>query len=210
MISGCLLRCNRALCSQKIVALLISFSRHFNDDARLNCYICFSRHSINFQIKRKVEYEKINYALPQIFIFLCYTSLLATDTIHKKQAKTPILIEREDNVLFYFCIDASEFEMLNELKLTFSNNTTQAQQAEVALRDLMLNTRDNRGGSRAVATTTDLGQTWSEHPSSCSVLQEPVCMASLIKVETKDNAFGKDIVLFSNPITTNGRHHITY
>lgn len=74
----------------------------------------------------------------------------------------------------------------------------------------MLNTRDNRGGSRAVATTTDLGQTWSEHPSSCSVLQEPVCMASLIKVETKDNAFGKDIVLFSNPITTNGRHHITY
>ena len=26
--------------------------------------------------------------------------------------------------------------------------------------------RDNRGGSRAVATTKDLGKTWTEHPSS--------------------------------------------
>jgi sialidase-1 len=69
--------------------------------------------------------------------------------------------------------------------------------------------RDNRGGSRAVSTTADLGKTWTEHPSSRSVLQEPVCMASLIKVEAKDNVYGKDILLFSNPNTTEGRHHIT-
>lgn len=88
-------------------------------------------------------------------------------------------------------------------------NTTEAQVAEVTPGVLMLNMRDNRGGSRAVSTTTDLGKTWTEHPSSRSVLQEPVCMASLIKVEAKDNVFGKDILLFSNPNTTKGRHHIT-
>lgn len=88
-------------------------------------------------------------------------------------------------------------------------NTTEAQVAEVTPGVLMLNMRDNRGGSRAVSITKDLGITWMEHPSNRSVLQEPVCMASLIKVEAKDNVLGKDILLFSNPNTTEGRHHIT-
>ena len=88
-------------------------------------------------------------------------------------------------------------------------NTTEAQVAEVSPGVLMLNMRDNRGGSRAISTTTDLGETWKEHPSSRSVLQEPVCMASLIKVEAVDNVYGKDILLFSNPNTTKGRNHIT-
>lgn len=88
-------------------------------------------------------------------------------------------------------------------------NTTEAQVAEVEPGVLMLNMRDNRGGSRAVFTTKDLGKTWQEHPSNRSVLREPVCMASLIKIEAKDNALGKDILLFSNPNTTEGRHNIT-
>ena len=29
------------------------------------------------------------------------------------------------------------------------------------------------------------------------------------KVEAKDNVLGKDVLLFSNPNTTQGRHHIT-
>ncbi len=88
-------------------------------------------------------------------------------------------------------------------------NTTEAQVAEVEPGVLMLNMRDNRGGSRAVAVTRDLGRTWSEHPSSRSALPEPVCMASLIKVNAEDNVTGKDLLLFSNPNTTQGRHHIT-
>lgn len=88
-------------------------------------------------------------------------------------------------------------------------NTTEAQVAEVEPGVLMLNMRDNRGGSRAVATTKDLGKTWTEHPSSRSALQESVCMASLIKVNAKDNITGKDLLLFSNPNTTKGRNHIT-
>lgn len=88
-------------------------------------------------------------------------------------------------------------------------NTTEAQVAEVEPGVLMLNMRDNRGGSRAVSITRDLGRTWVEHPSNRCLLPEPVCMASLIKVEAGENILGKDILLFSNPNTTQGRHHIT-
>lgn len=88
-------------------------------------------------------------------------------------------------------------------------NTTEAQVAEVEPGVLMLNMRDNRGGSRAVCTTTDLGQTWTEHVSSRSALQEPVCMASLISVKAEDNVTGKDLLIFSNPNSTTKRNHIT-
>ena len=88
-------------------------------------------------------------------------------------------------------------------------NTTEAQVAEIEPGVLMLNMRDNRGGSRAVALTKDLGKTWTEHPSSRKALQEPVCMASLIHVDAKDNILNKDLLLFSNPDTTKGRNHIT-
>lgn len=88
-------------------------------------------------------------------------------------------------------------------------NTTEAQVAEVEPGVLMLNMRDNRGGSRAVSITTDLGKTWKEHASSRTVLREPVCMASLIAVKAEENVIGKDILLFSNPNTTSGRNMIT-
>ena len=88
-------------------------------------------------------------------------------------------------------------------------NTTEAQVAEIEPGVLMLNMRDNRGGSRAIAITKDLGKTWTEHPSSRKALQEPVCMASLIHVDAKDNILNKDLLLFSNPDTTKGRNHIT-
>ena len=88
-------------------------------------------------------------------------------------------------------------------------NTTESQVAEVEPGVLMLNMRDNRGGSRAVSTTTDLGKTWKEHESSRTALQEPVCMASLISVKAKENVLGKDILLFSNPNDAKNRHSIT-
>ena len=88
-------------------------------------------------------------------------------------------------------------------------NTTEAQVAEVEPGVLMLNMRDNRGGSRAVSITRDLGRTWTEHPSNRSALPEPICMASLLQIDAKDNVLGKDLLVFSNPNTTKGRHHIT-
>lgn len=89
------------------------------------------------------------------------------------------------------------------------SNTTEAQVAEVEPGVLMLNMRDNRGGSRAIFVTRDLGKTWTAHSSSRSVLQEPVCMASLIAVKSNQNVLGRDILLFSNPNSTKHRNMIT-
>lgn len=79
------------------------------------------------------------------------------------------------------------------------SNTTEAQVVELEDDVLMLNMRDNRGGSRAVAITRDMGQTWSEHPTSRSALPEPVCMASLIRADELTNNRDNRILLFSNP-----------
>ena len=89
------------------------------------------------------------------------------------------------------------------------SNTTEAQVAEIERGVLMLNMRDNRGGSRAVSITRDLGQTWEEHISNRCALREPICMASLLHVPASANILGRDLLLFSNPDTTKGRNHIT-
>lgn len=88
-------------------------------------------------------------------------------------------------------------------------NTTEAQVVELPSGELMLNMRDNRGGSRAVSTTSDFGRTWVEHPSSRKALREPVCMASLIAVRAEDNVSGRNILLFSNPDDEKDRKNMT-
>lgn len=88
-------------------------------------------------------------------------------------------------------------------------NTTEAQVAELPDGSLMLNMRDNRGGSRAVAITEDLGVTWEDHPSSRRALVESVCQASLISVKAKDNVLDRDLLIFSNPNVTKGRYNTT-
>ena len=78
------------------------------------------------------------------------------------------------------------------------SDTTEAQVVELA-DALMLNARDNRGGSRSVYLTRDLGRTWEVHPSSRSALPEPVCMASLIHVDRELGHDRDGLLLFSNP-----------
>ena len=85
-------------------------------------------------------------------------------------------------------------------------DTTEAQVVQLRDGSLMLNCRDNRGGSRSVYTTKDFGQTWNTHPTSRKALPEPVCMASLIRVETEKHGA---LLFFSNPASTRGRHHGT-
>lgn len=86
------------------------------------------------------------------------------------------------------------------------SNTTEAQVVELNDGSLMLNMRDNRGGSRSVYVTKDLGKTWQKHVSSRGALPEPVCMASLIKHNCSDK---KSVLVFSNPATIKGRHNMT-
>ncbi len=84
-------------------------------------------------------------------------------------------------------------------------NTTESQVVELDDGSLMLNMRDNRGGSRSVYTTTDMGETWTVHPTSRQALIEPVCMASLIKHSYK----GENFLLFSNPNSSTDRVNMT-
>lgn len=88
-------------------------------------------------------------------------------------------------------------------------DTTEAQVVELSDGSLMLNMRDNRGGFRAVCTTSDLGATWTEHPSSRKALIDPVCMGSLISFPARKPG-QPDILLFSNPhVSKAPRRNIT-
>lgn len=89
------------------------------------------------------------------------------------------------------------------------SNTTEAQVVELNDGSLMLNMRDNRGGSRSVAITRDMGKTWTEHPSSRSALIEPICMASLITYPENRKAAEATWLFFSNPAATDGRYNMT-
>lgn len=94
------------------------------------------------------------------------------------------------------------------------SETTEAQVVELADGSLMLNMRDDRNrverqdslNGRSVAITTDLGKTWSEHPSSRKALQASNCMASIISYENPENS---KLLFFSNPNTKTDRNHIT-
>lgn len=89
------------------------------------------------------------------------------------------------------------------------SNTTESQVVETTPGNLMLNMRDNRGGYRSIATTTNLGSTWVEHGSSFNLLQDPICMGSLIKANMLVGGYKKDILFFSNPNTFSGRYNMT-
>ena len=88
-------------------------------------------------------------------------------------------------------------------------DTTEAQIVELNDGSLMLNMRDDRGGSRSVYTTGDLGKIWHEHATSRQALPESVCMASFIRFSSTQDGDKRDILLFSNPATTHGRYNMT-
>ena len=95
-------------------------------------------------------------------------------------------------------------------------NTTESQAVELSDGTLMLNMRDDRNrqdkgqsNGRAVATTSDLGKTWTMHPSSNSALPEPNCMASLISADLVINDEKKHILFFSNPDNRSSRSNMT-
>lgn len=95
-------------------------------------------------------------------------------------------------------------------------NTTECAVVQLDDGSLMLNMRNNRnrniqgpGNGRAIAVTHDLGETWVEHQTSRNALIEPVCMASLYRHDYQSKGAKRSVLLFSNPSTMKGRHHIT-
>lgn len=86
------------------------------------------------------------------------------------------------------------------------SDTTEAQVVQLADGSIMINCRDNRGGARTIAITKDLGKSWKPHPTDRETLREPVCMASLFLWSHPSRG---DLLFFSNPDTTRGRHNMT-
>lgn len=89
------------------------------------------------------------------------------------------------------------------------SNTTEAQVVETTPGTLMLNMRDNRGSFRSVATTKDFGKSWTEHATSYNALQDPVCMASIIKAKVNVKGQQKEVLFFSNVNSSTARINMT-
>ena len=97
-----------------------------------------------------------------------------------------------------------------------TGSTTESMAVQLSNGDIMLNMRANENAyrkgddnGRAMAVTSDLGKTWTSHPASRSVLNEPVCMASTHKHNYTKNGKPASVLLFSNPNTKGGRNHMT-
>ena len=88
-----------------------------------------------------------------------------------------------------------------------SHNTTECMAVELSNGHIMLNIRDNKNredksetNGRKIMITEDLGETWTEHPTSNGALIEPTCMASIHRHDYTDNqGASKSILVFSNP-----------
>lgn len=95
------------------------------------------------------------------------------------------------------------------------SNTTECMVVELNDGSIMLNMRDNRNGrnasvnGRRICTTHDMGETWTEHPTSRKALIEPTCMASLHKHLYNKKKESKSILLFCNPESYNARNKMT-
>lgn len=96
-----------------------------------------------------------------------------------------------------------------------TKNTTECAVVELQDGSLMLNMRDNRNrgneevNGRSVFVTSDLGETWKEHPTSRKALIEPTCMASLHTHRYMEDGVEKSLLLFVNPASTSKRNNIT-
>lgn len=94
-------------------------------------------------------------------------------------------------------------------------NTTECMAVKLNDGSIMLNMRDNRNrgntsvNGRRICITHDMGETWTEHPTSRNALIEPTCMASLHKHIYKRKKEAKSILLFCNPESCRERNNMT-
>ncbi|MDL2276971.1 exo-alpha-sialidase [Parabacteroides sp. OttesenSCG-928-G07] len=94
-------------------------------------------------------------------------------------------------------------------------NTTECMAVELSDGSIMLNMRDNRNrgnleeNGRNIAVTTNLGENWTQHPTSRKALIEPTCMGSIHKHTFIRNGKEESILLFVNPAAHSVRNNIT-
>ena len=57
-----------------------------------------------------------------VFILAPFKLSAAADTVVVRETRIPVLIERQDNELFHLRIEATQSQMLNEVKLDFGKD----------------------------------------------------------------------------------------
>jgi len=97
-----------------------------------------------------------------------------------------------------------------------SESTTENMAVELSDGTVMLNMRANSNrtdtgstNGRAISVTRNLGKSWKIHPTSHKALQEPTCMASIIRHDFMQGGKKKSILLFCNPDSKVARNYIT-
>ena len=101
-------------------------------------------------------------------------------------------------------------------KPAVNESTTENMAVELTDGSIMLNMRANSNrtdtsdrNGRAIAVTTDLGQTWTTHPTSHGALIEPTCMASIIRHDYTEKGKKRSILVFCNPDSKTARNRIS-
>lgn len=97
-----------------------------------------------------------------------------------------------------------------------AESTTECMAVQLDNGDIMLNMRSNYNAThkgddngRAIAVTKDLGETWTEHPTSHKALIEPTCMASIHKHVYPSGGNSGSLLVFCNPDSKFVRANIT-
>ena len=94
-------------------------------------------------------------------------------------------------------------------------DVTECMAVELPDGNIMLNMRDNRNkknkkeNGRRICITSDLGNTWVEHPTSGKALIEPTCMGSIHQHSYLKNGIINELLLFCNPDSKHRRDKIT-
>ena len=90
--------------------------------------------------------------------------------------------------------------------------SSECQAVELSDGRVMLNMRSSRDArfmKRSVMVTSDLGKTWSEHPTNHKGLIEPICNGSTIRIHYEQNGEQKTALLFANPNSVERREKHT-
>ena len=86
----------------------------------INLYLCAQ--TINNTMKRNLLL-----LLSILFLSVCGTlQAVTSDTVFVRETQIPILIERQDNVLFMLRLNAKESRSLDEVVLNFGKDVTMA------------------------------------------------------------------------------------
>lgn len=120
-----------------------------------------------------------------LFVLLGTTGLKAADTVYVREAQVPVLIERQDNVLFYLRLDARECKKLNEVTLELLSQELSMVEA-VKLYYGGTEALQDRPKMRFAPVTYvsgfDAGQTLSANPSYsvlCTEVRKPTSRVTL-------------------------------